>query len=114
MKISVFGLGYVGSVSAACLASKDNYVIGVDSNPTKVNMINAGKALIIEPGLKELTANVVAQGYLRATVDVSDAILNSNISFICVGTPSQKNNSLDLQYVKRVCTDIGHILKEKK
>jgi GDP-mannose 6-dehydrogenase len=113
MKISIFGLGYVGSVSAACLASKDNYVIGVDSNQTKVDMINAGKALIIEPGLKELTANVVANGYLRATVDVSDAILNSSISFICVGTPSKKNNSLDLQYVKRVCTDIGHILKEK-
>lgn len=113
MKISIFGLGYVGSVSAACLASKDNYVIGVDSNQTKVDMINAGKALIIEPGLKELTANVVNNGYLRATVDVNDAILNSNISFICVGTPSKKNDGLDLQYVNRVCIDIGRILKEK-
>jgi GDP-mannose 6-dehydrogenase len=113
MKISIFGLGYVGSVSAACLASKDNYVIGVDSNPAKVDMINAGKALIIEPGLKELTAEAVANGYLRATTDVNDAILNSSLSFICVGTPSKKNNGLDLQYVKRVCTDIGHILKEK-
>ena len=113
MKISIFGLGYVGSVSAACLASKENPVIGVDSNQTKVDMINAGKALIIEPGLKALTADVVAKGYLRATTDVSDAILNSNISFICVGTPSKKNNGLDLQYVERVCMDIGHVLKEK-
>lgn len=113
MKISIFGLGYVGSVSAACLAGKDNHVIGVDSNQKKVDMINAGKALIIEPGLTELTANVVANGYLRATIDVNDAILNSSVSFICVETPSKKSNDLDLQYVKRVCTDIGHILKEK-
>jgi GDP-mannose 6-dehydrogenase len=113
MNISIFGLGYVGSVTAACLASRDNQVIGVDTNQTKVNMINAGKALIIEPGLKELIADVVTCGYLRATTEVSDAILNSKISFICVGTPSKKNNGLDLQYVKSVCTDIGYILKEK-
>jgi GDP-mannose 6-dehydrogenase len=114
MNISIFGLGYVGSVSAACLANKGIHVIGVDSNQTKVDLINAGKPLIIEPGLKELTAQVVANGYLRATSDVSDALFNSSISFICVGTPSKKNNGLDLDYVKRVCTDIGFILKEKK
>lgn len=113
MNISVFGLGYVGSVSAACLASKGHHVIGVDSNKNKVDMINAGKALIVEPELKELTARVVMNGHLRATQNVSDAILNSNLSFICVGTPSKKNNGLDLQYIKRVCEDIGHILKEK-
>jgi len=113
MRISIFGLGYVGSVSAACLANKGHYVIGVDSNQLKVDMINAGKALIIEPELKELTEQVVANGHLRATQDVSDAILNTQLSFICVGTPSKKNNSLDLQYVKRICEDIGHILREK-
>ena len=113
MRISIFGLGYVGSVSAACLANKGHHVIGVDSNQLKVDMINAGKALIIEPELKELTELVVANGHLRATSGVSDAILNSQLSFICVGTPSKKNNSLDLQYVKRICEDIGHILREK-
>ena len=114
MNISIFGLGYVGSVSAACLANKGHYVIGVDSNRTKVDLINAGKSVIVEPELKELTTAMVAQGRLRATSDVSDAILNSDISFICVGTPSKKNDSLDLQYVKRICEDIGFILKEKK
>jgi GDP-mannose 6-dehydrogenase len=113
MKISIFGLGYVGSVSAACLANKGNYVIGVDSNRIKTDLINAGKSVIVEPELKELTARVVYDGYLRATHDVGDAILNSSISFICVGTPSKKNDSLDLQYVQRICEDIGRILKEK-
>jgi len=114
MRISVFGLGYVGSVSAVCLASKGNNVIGVDLNHIKVDMINAGKAAIIEPQLKELTANAVAKGHLRATMSAEDAILNSDLTFICVGTPSQKNNSLDLKYVRRVCEDIGHALKAKQ
>ena len=113
MKISIFGLGYVGSVSAACLANKGNHVIGVDSNRIKVDLINAGKAVIIEPEIAELTARVVRDGYLRATTEVSDAILNTNLSFICVGTPSKKNNSLDLQYVIRLCEEIGQVLKEK-
>lgn len=113
MDISIFGLGYVGAVSAACLADKGHYVIGVDPNKTKVDLVNAGKAVIIEPELKEMTARAVTNGYLRATHSVSDAILNSDLSFICVGTPSQKNNSLDLQYIKRICEQIGQILKEK-
>ena len=113
MNISIFGLGYVGSVSAACLANKGYHVIGVDSNKVKVDLVNSGKAVIIEPELKELTAEVVATGHLRATQDVSDAILNSQLSFICVGTPSQKNNSLDLMYVKHICEEIGRVLKEK-
>ncbi len=114
MNISIFGLGYVGSVSAACLANKNYNIIGVDSNQKKVDMINAGKPLIIEPELKKLTAVGVQNGTLRATVDVNHAVLNSDLSFICVGTPSQKNNSLDLQYIKRVCEDIGCALKLKK
>ena len=113
MNISIFGLGYVGSVSAACLANKSYSVIGVDSNPAKVAMVNAGKAVIIEPDLAELTAKGVANGNLRATHDVDDAVLNSTISFICVGTPSKKNNGLDLQYVERICEDIGRALKNK-
>lgn len=113
MNISIFGLGYVGSVSAACLANKGYSVIGVDLNQTKVDLINNGQSPIIEPELAELTANAVAKGYLRATLDASDAILNSQLSFICVATPSKKNNGLDLQYVKHICEDIGRILKEK-
>ncbi|HBI21844.1 MAG TPA: GDP-mannose dehydrogenase [Legionella sp.] len=113
MKISIFGLGYVGSVSAACLANNGHYVIGVDSNKTKVDLINSGRSVIVEPQLKELTARVVSSGHLRATQDVGDAILNSQLSFICVGTPSKKNSSLDLQYVERLCEEIGQILKEK-
>lgn len=113
MNISIFGLGYVGSVSAACLANKGQYIVGVDSNKIKVDMINDGKSVIVEPELSTLTERAVASGHLRATHDVCDAIMNTDLSFICVGTPSQKNNSLDLQYVKRICEDIGQILKEK-
>lgn len=114
MEISIFGLGYVGSVSAAILANKGHNVIGVDTNNTKVEMINAGKALIIEPGLSELTSTVVKNGNLRATTNVHEAIFASELSFICVGTPSQKNNSLDLRYVRRVSEEIGVALKEKR
>ncbi len=114
MQMSIFGLGYVGSVSAACFANNGHNVIGVDINKTKVNMINEGKALIIEPELAALTAAAVSKGTLRATDNTKEAISSSDLSFICVGTPSNKNNSLDLQYVKEVCKDIGYALKGKK
>ena len=113
MNISIFGLGYVGSVSAACLAHQGYNVIGIDSNPMKVDMINAGKAVIVEPELSELTAQVVAKGNLRATHDIFDAVLNSELSFVCVGTPSKKDNGLDLQYIERFCEDIGCVLRDK-
>jgi GDP-mannose 6-dehydrogenase len=113
MNISIFGLGYVGSVSAACLASKGNKVIGVDPNQMKVDLLNAGKAAIIEPGLKELTASGVKDGSLCAMTDVASAILNTDLSFVCVGTPSQKNGGLDLHYVEHVCQEIGSALKDK-
>ncbi len=113
MNISIFGLGYVGSVSAACLANKGYSVIGVDTNQMKVDMVHAGKAVIIEPELADLTARAVANGHLRATRDIDDAILNSSLSYICVGTPSKKNSGLDLQYVERICEDIGRALKAK-
>lgn len=113
MDISIFGLGYVGSVSAAYLANHGHNVIGVDSNPIKVEMINAGKALIIEPQLKELTEDAVKTNNLRATLDVNEAIRCSELTFICVGTPSQKNNSIDLTYIRQVCEDIGKALAKK-
>jgi GDP-mannose 6-dehydrogenase len=113
MKISIFGLGYVGAVSAACLSHSGYSVIGVDSNDEKVTMINNGQSPIVEPGLKELINSSVTKGFLRATSDTYDAIANTELSFICVGTPSKKNNSLDLQYIERICKDIGFCLKEK-
>jgi GDP-mannose 6-dehydrogenase len=113
MKVSVFGLGYVGSVSAAMLASDGHDVIGVDLNPDKVSAINAGASPIVEPGLADTLKDVVSAGRLRATSDTTDAVRNSDISLICVGTPSRRNGSLDLSYVERVAADIGSVLRDK-
>ncbi len=114
MKIAIFGLGYVGTVSAACLAELGQQVTGVDINPVKVDIINAGKSPIVEPNLDTLIAKNVSSGKLRATISVREAIWSSDLSFICVGTPSAPNGSLDLQYVQRVSSEIGDILREKK
>ncbi len=113
MKISVFGLGYVGCVSAACLAKEGHEVIGVDINPTKVGIINDGKSPIVETGIGELIQEMVKAGRLRATTSTAEAIAKSDVSLVCVGTPSNANGSLDLSYVKRVCEEIGDRLKEK-
>jgi GDP-mannose 6-dehydrogenase len=113
-KISIFGLGYVGAVSAAALANSGHTVIGVDINPTKVTMINAGHSPIIEEGLPELMQQGVAAGQICATTDSAQAILDSDISLICVGTPSQPNGSLNLSYVERVCQEIGASLAAKQ
>jgi GDP-mannose 6-dehydrogenase len=113
MKISIFGLGYVGAVSAGCLASDGHSVIGVDPNHTKVELINQGVTPIIEKDIGEMIAATVKQGLLRATFDVRDAVLHSDISLICVGTPSQLNGNLDLSHVRKVCEQIGAALKEK-
>ncbi len=91
MKISIFGLGYVGTVSAGCIAAEGHTVIGVDPNKTKVDLINQGITPIIEKDIGEMIATTVKSGLLRATSDVHVAILNSDISLICVGTPSQFN-----------------------
>ena len=109
--VSVFGLGYVGCVSAACFAKEGHNVVGVDVSKAKVDMINAGTATILEVGIGELVAEMAASGRLRATTDVGDAVRSSTISLICVGTPSRPNGSLDLQYIERVCTQIGETLK---
>lgn len=113
MDISIFGLGYVGSVSAACLAQDGHSVIGVDSNKVKVDIINRGHSPIIEKDLEPLIARSVQNGLIKATTDGRYSVLNSDISFICVGTPSKRNGSLDLEYLERVIHEIGSILKEK-
>lgn len=113
MKISVMGLGYVGAVSAACLVDSGHTVIGVDPNETKVDLINKGESPIIETGLAELIAQGTKSGNLRATTNLAEAVRDSELSLICVGTPSQMNGSLDLSYVRRVCEQIGSTLKNK-
>jgi GDP-mannose 6-dehydrogenase len=113
MKLSVFGLGYVGCVSAACFAKEGHEVWGVDVNSTKVEIINNGKSPIVEAGIGDLIDEMVRAGRLRATTDSADAIRNSELSLICVGTPSNHNGSLDLAYVKRVCQEIGAALEKK-
>jgi len=113
MKISIFGIGYVGCVSAACLARAGHEVMGVDVNPTKVEIINSGASPIVEPGINELIADVVKAGKLSATSDTTRAINATEISLICVGTPSKPNGSLDLGHVQRVCEQIGAVLATK-
>ena len=107
MRICVFGLGYVGCVSAACFAKEGHEVIGVDVNPTKVEIINSGRSPIVEAGVGELIGEMVAQGRLRATTDAAASVADSELSLVCVGTPSRPNGSLDLTYVERVCQEIG-------
>ena len=114
MKLSVFGLGYVGCVSAACFADAGNEVIGVDVNPTKVEIINSGKSPIIEDGINELIAKVVKSGRLSATIDSERAVMDSDLSLVCVGTPSNQNGSLHLRHVEQVCREIGSVLKRKE
>jgi GDP-mannose 6-dehydrogenase len=105
--VAVFGLGYVGCVSAAALARRGHAVIGVDVNPLKVELLRAGKAPVLEPGLGELVAEGVAEGRLRATDDGEAAVRESDVSLVCVGTPSAPNGSLDTSALERVVQTIG-------
>jgi GDP-mannose 6-dehydrogenase len=107
MDISVFGLGYVGSVTAACLASHGHKVVGVDVNTDKVQAINSGQSPVVEPGLDHLIGNAVRVGNLSATRDAVAAVAHGDISLICVGTPSNSTGSVSLEYVERVCAEIG-------
>ncbi len=111
--ISVFGLGYVGSVTAACLAHKGNRVVGVDVNSTKVEMLNTGRSPIIEARMDELVAEGHQACRLHATTDASLAVCESDISFVCVGTPSLRNGKPDLSYIEHVCREIGQGLSRK-
>lgn len=111
--ISIFGLGYVGAVTAACLAERGFRVLGVDVNPAKVEMINAGVTPIVEEKIGDIIKDVVHDNRLTATVDVQQAIAETNSSLICVGTPSRANGDLELTYVKRVAEQIGAALASK-
>ena len=113
MNISIFGLGYVGAVTAGCLAREGHTIIGVDANPTKVELINQGQTPIIEKEIGDIIEDAVAQGRLRAVADAAEAVQGSSMSLICVGTPSQMNGRLDLRYVRRVCEEVGAALKSK-
>ena len=114
MKISVFGIGYVGAVTAACGARDGHTIVAVDVNPGKIDAINAGRSPIVEPGLDEMTAAEVAKGRLKAISDVTSAIGETEISLICVGTPSRDNGAIDLSYVTRVGEQIGEALGRKR
>jgi len=107
MKISVMGMGYVGCISAACLANEGHSVIGVDVNPLKVDLINDGNTPIIEVGIGDLIAANVGSGTLRATTNAKAAIADTDITIVCVGTPSRQNGSLELEYIEKVCGEIG-------
>ena len=110
MKIAVFGLGYVGVVSAACLARDGHTVVGVDPNTVKVDFLRQGKSPIVEPGLEELIASAVTAGRLVAGSDPAAAVAQCDVLIVCVGTPGQANGSLDLSYVRRVVQQIGEQL----
>ncbi len=112
-RISVFGLGYVGAVTAAVLAEDGHTVIGVDANPSKVAAVAGGRAPVVELGLDDLILRGVRSGQLRATADVDEAVSGSDISMICVGTPSLESGGLDLSQVEKVCGEIGHRLRDK-
>ena len=113
MKVTIFGLGYVGTVSAGCLASAGHEVVGVDPVQTKVDLINNGFSPIIEADIGGIIASAVGLARLRATSDVYQAIQDTDLSFVCVGTPSQPNGNLDLHYIQRVCEQIGQALRNK-
>jgi len=113
MNVSVFGLGYVGSVSAASFAADGHTVIGVDVNADKVASLNAARSPIVERDLDNMIRDNVAAGRLSATTSTADAVAQSDLSLICVGTPSRKNGSLDLAYLERVAEQIGEALRTK-
>ncbi len=110
MKISVLGLGYVGAVSAGCLARDGHEVVGVDPERVKVDLINAGRSPIIEKDIGGMIAEQAAGGRLSATTDLETAVRHTDLALVCVGTPSLPNGGLDLRYVRRVCEQIGKTL----
>jgi GDP-mannose 6-dehydrogenase len=113
MKISVFGLGYVGTVCAACLADRGHYVVGVDKLETKVDLIRSGRSPIIERDIDDLIKRTTKAGRLTATMDVADAVASTDLSIICVGTPSQPNGALSLKAIETVSTEIGQAIRSK-
>jgi GDP-mannose 6-dehydrogenase len=114
MRVTVFGLGYVGCVTAACLAHLGHHVIGVDVQPHKVDAIQRGRAPLIEPELADLIAINVTAGRLRATLDVAQAVAGCDIALVCVGTPSQPNGSVNLSFVERATREIGETSRARE
>lgn len=114
MNISIFGLGYVGCVGMGCLAAKGHKVVGVDVAGEKIRLINEGIPTIVEKDIDKLIADAHASGAIRATDDYVDAVLSTDISFLCVGTPSAANGHLDLTYIMQTAKEIGEALKQKE
>jgi len=113
MRISIFGMGYVGCVSGACLAEMGHRVVGVEPNPVKVSLINSGKSPIVEKDLDTLIEKAVKAGNFSATEDWRQAVENSDLAIVCVGTPSHSSGSIDLRFVHRVCEQIGQALAQR-
>ena len=111
--VSIFGLGYVGTVTAACLALKGNRVTGVDLGVAKVETMDSGRSPIVEPAVADLIAECQKASRLRATTDSRKAVLETEITFLCVGTPSMRNGKLDLGHIGPVCDEIGQALRKK-
>jgi GDP-mannose 6-dehydrogenase len=114
MNISIFGLGYVGAVSLACLGRDGHNVIGVDIDPAKLKLIESGKTPVVEEGMVDLMAQVVASGRVSVTHHVADAVLRSDLSLICVGTPSAANGSQDQSAIVKLAHDLGAALRNKR
>ncbi|MEK1908107.1 MAG: UDP-glucose/GDP-mannose dehydrogenase family protein [Pseudomonas sp.] len=113
MRISIFGLGYVGAVCAGCLSARGHQIVGVDISALKIDLINSGKSPIVEPGLEELLQKGVSSGKLRGTLNVQQAVMDTDISFLAPPTPSKANGDLDVSYIEEVCEQIGKILPLK-
>ena len=112
MNISVFGLGYVGTVSAVCFASYGHKVVGIDVQEDKVNALNNKQSPVLEPGIQELINEVIDNGNLSATTSIKMAVEHCDVALICVGTPSNPNGSFKMDYVQRVCEQIGEVIKD--
>ena len=113
MKISIFGLGYVGAVTAGCLTQKGHPVVGVDVSPPKAETLNRGESPIVEPGLEELLKQARKRGLLRAVTDADSAVEATDVSLICVGTPSAISGAIDLRFVRQVTEQIGAALRAR-
>lgn len=112
--VSIFGLGYVGAVTAGCLAELGHHIIGVDVQQAKVDAFKSGISPIIEPELETLLQSAKREGRLDATTDASEAVRRTQVSIVCVGTPSQAAGRLNLDFVRNVCSQIAAAIREKK
>jgi len=111
MKVAVLGLGYVGTVTAACLATNGHDVWGVDVDAAKVDDVRAGRSPVAEPGLNTLVAGAVSDGALRATTSCADALRGADVSLVCVGTPSTAHGGTDLSYLRHAVGEIAGALR---